>query len=613
MKTVVNSIRAGWWLAGPICLAMITAAPLNAWQSLQDSVSPAAAAGEANDSVSDEALHNLAALVSEFLDKEYMVGAELLVIQRGAVRYHKSFGDVDRKDDRVWENNTICNIRSMTKPITGAAAQILIDRQQLALDDPVAKYLKSFDNDQSRTITVRQVLTHRSGSPLTNLIRVDQFENLAAQVGKAGKTGPQFEPDSKFWYSDIGTDVVGALVAEVSGQPLNEFVQQELLDPLGMTDTFYGTDAGDERFSRIASLYVGNARGWLRFWKPEEKPFYPFAWGSQTIYSTTSDYARFLKMIADEGKIEGRQILSPAAIQRILEPASRLKMMGSDAPYPNQFGNTDVWYGQMMINWRDTGDSPGAVRVIGHSGSDGTAAWAWPDRDLQILYFTQSRGGPTVLKMEAAIDRLLLHPDEEMTASEIPESLRPYVGTYVANFANFENEEFEIFVRDGKLILDIPSQLAFELLDPDDEGKWAFALAPRKIYLKFDRGDDDQVTGLRLHQAGQEFEVPRTDTRRASELSVMREVTPEQMQELTGTYWDDEAGADVRVFVEGETLCVDAPPGIEFHLRPDREKGHWLVRQSPRIQVSFQRDDEGNVVSFTRTIGDNPVVMKRKK
>ena len=133
---------------------------------------------------SDESLQDLGKVVQNYIDKNHAIGAELLVIHRGQALYHESFGFSDREDKRPWENDTLCNIRSMTKPITSAAAQILIDRNLLELDEPVAKYLESFNEDEdSKRITVRQVLTHRSGLPLTNVLNPYQYSRRVSEGG----------------------------------------------------------------------------------------------------------------------------------------------------------------------------------------------------------------------------------------------------------------------------------------------------------------------------------------------------------------------------------------------------------------------------------------------
>jgi CubicO group peptidase (beta-lactamase class C family) len=508
-----------------VLLAITFSLPIVVGQEIQ--TPPKADTPAARQKPSNESLQDLGKVVQQYIGKNQAIGAELLVIHGDQTLYHESFGFSDREEKRQWENDTLCNIRSMTKPITSAAAQILIDRNLLELDVPVAKYLESFNEDEdSKLITVRQVLTHRSGLPLTNVMNPYQYSSLSEQVAAAGERGPQFEPGSKFWYSDLGTDVVGALVEKVSGEPLHEFVKREIFDPLGMTNTFYGIDASDERFSRIASLYLRGAAGWTRYWRPEKKPFYPFAWGSQTVYSTTTDYAKLLKMLMNHGRDGERQLLSTVAVDRMLEPVSRMKMLGSDAAYPTGFEDLEAFYGQMMVTHHVIGKEKGQPVVIGHSGSDGTNAWAWPAQDLVILYFTQSRGGPTALRIERPIDRLVIHRGKELVTEEAPEQLRPYLGTFIANYDNFDNEEFIVRAKNGKLVLDVPSQMAFKLNEPDDQGFWAFAIAPTQIKATFDRNEKHEVVGLKLHKAGQVYEVPRKGTARANELAGSNEDQP---------------------------------------------------------------------------------------
>ncbi len=596
------------YLSKLIVVCSVAVWPVNVWTQDQATIQSAA------QPITQESLNKLGEVVADYVDREFAVGAELLVVQHDKPVFHKVYGQSDRVDKKPWTKDTICNIRSMSKPVTGMAAQILIDRNQLGLDDAVSKYLPGFDNDKSRSITIRQLLTHRSGLPLTILKeKIDEYPNLLEQANATGNNGPEFAPDSKFWYSDAGSDVLGAVVEKVSGQKLDEFVTAEIFQPLEMNDTFYGIDPSDPRFARIGSLHVGTANAWARFWKPEDKAFYPFAWGSQTIYSTPADYTRFLTMLMNGGKTGERQILSKDAMARIMKPVSPMKMLGSDQRYPTEFRGMEALYGQMMILYREKDNDQSTPAIFGHSGSDGTAAWVWPDRELLVLYFTQSRGGTSVLRLEGEIDRLLIHPGEAVVAEAIPDKYKPYLGTFIANFAAFDNEEFTVKVKNGKLTLDIPSQMAFELLEPNDKGEWAFAIAPKQVTVSFDRNDADHVDLLRLHQAGQTFEVPRKGTARARELAKNRVVSDEQMQALVGTYYDEEAKADVEIFVKDKVLSVKAPPNLELQLRPALEEGRWFVKQSPAMSLTFERDKSGKVISMTRHVGDQTRVMKRKE
>lgn len=569
--------------------------------------------------LSSEALNSLADIISGYLEKDMIVGAELLIIKNRHTVLHKTFGMRDREDKLAWGKDTICNIRSMTKTLTGAAAQILIDQGKLAPDDPVAKYLPGFQNEKSRGITVKQLLTHRSGLPLTMITEaIDQYENLLAIGNAAGENGPEFEPDSKFWYSDAGADTLGAVVEVASGMLLDDFITKELLEPLGMNDSFYVGDVEDLRFPRIASLYIGTSGAWTRYWTPANKiTLYPFAWGSQTLYSTPNDYAKFLAMWMDNGKAADKQILSEAAIKRTLTPASEMSMLGSDERFPTDFTDLEVYYGQMSVlhvpKENPTGSKP---VIIGHSGSDGTIAWAWPEQDLMILYFTQSRGGSSALRLEEPIDQLILHPDRIKVVEEVPEKYKQFVGKYIANFAAFINEEFEVKVRNGKLVLDIPSQMVFELLDPDDEGKRQFAIT-NTISVSFGRDENGNVNLLKLHQGDVIFEVPKKGTKLAEEMAKLPTVDPEKVKKYIGKYKDTNTGGEIEVYMlETENvLCVKAQQaggGIVFHLRQTDELHKWQVKQMPMIFLTFEFDKNGeNVISMTRHAGGQSFTMPR--
>jgi len=96
--------------------------------------------------ISSEAIRELTDIVQGYVDNERIVGAELMVLKNRYIVSHEVFGWKDRENEVPMEKNTLFNIRSMTKPLTGAAAQILIDQGKLSLDDRVADYLPGFDN-----------------------------------------------------------------------------------------------------------------------------------------------------------------------------------------------------------------------------------------------------------------------------------------------------------------------------------------------------------------------------------------------------------------------------------------------------------------------------------
>ena len=570
----------------------------------QDAFPPASPESQGLDPA---ALAGIAAEVTNYVERDVFVGAELLIVKNRRTVLHEVFGFADRDDDEPWTIGTVCNIRSMTKPLTGAAVQILIDRGELSEGNRLSEYLPGFDTDAAREITVGQALAHRAGLPLTILkTALDEYPSLFEMGNAIGKRGPEYTPESRFWYSDAGTEALGALVEVVSEKRLDVFVREELLEPLGMTESFYYLDETDERRAKIGAPYLGGAGKWNRFWNPDDGPLYPYAWGSQSLFSTPNDYARFLALWMDDGRVGERALLSPEAIERTLTPVSPMSMLGSAARFPTYYDGLEVWYGQMSVLHIPEGTEGPAV-IVGHSGSDGTIAWAWPERDLMILIFTQSRGGAGVLRIEDVINRLLINPAADVDDGSLPAELERYLGTYISDWANYMKEEFVVLAKNGALWLDIPSQIEFELAPSGDDGKWNFAIAPA-VQVWFEEDDRGAVDCLRVHQGQLTFEAPRKGTPHATEVRDRDRATEETCGEYLGGY--EEPGADelARVFLDGDYLAFRGSEKSAYHLWKVPADDRWLVRENPQVSITFQKED-GIVVSFTRHMPEGEAVV----
>ncbi len=561
--------------------------------------------------LSEEALRELTEIAASYVERDMIVGAELLVLQDRKTVWHEVLGYSDRDDEELWSKGTVSNIRSMTKTLTGAALQILIDRGELGIDDLVAEYLTGFQNERSDTITVRQVLSHRAGLPLTILsTSLDEYPSLIAMADAVGERGPDTAPDQRFWYSDAGTEVCGALVEAISGETLDVFVQRELLEPLGMTESFYYHDDEEERRSRIACMYVGGAGQWQRFWNPDEGALYPYAWGSQSLFSTPKDYAKFLAMWMDGGRVGERVLLSPAAIARTLTPVSEMTMLGSDQRFPTSFTGLEVYYGQMSVLHIPTASKgAGPAVVFGHSGSDGTIAWAFPERDLIILFFTQSRGGGAVLRLEEEIDRLLISPEAYAGHGDVPPEFEPYVGIYIADWANHMREEFRVHVKNGNLAIDVPSQMDFELTPPED-GVFTFRIAPT-LTAWFEHDDGGKVDCLRIQQGPMVFEAPRKGTPHDEAFREANRADAKALAAYLGEYEDHTTDSRARVLIDGDYLAIQGMDDQTFHLWKVPGDDVWVVRQNQLMSIRFQGEKD-RVVSFTRSSqGGDDVVFPR--
>jgi hypothetical protein len=145
--------------------------------------------------------------------------------------------------------------------------------------------------------------------------------------------------------------------------------------------------------------------------------------------------------------------------------------------------------------------SDGQLQVFGHSGSDGTWAWAFPQNDMMVFYFTQSRGQVTGIRLETDLDRLLVHRDYA-PPPEIVEKYQSYLGTYISESAASRGEKFTVLIHNEHLGFDIPGLVIFELKDPGAEsGRWYFQLDDR-LSIQFIRGRSNIITGLLFDEPG---------------------------------------------------------------------------------------------------------------
>ncbi len=417
--------------------------------------------------IAPEALDLLADRVRGLVDEDAVVGAEIHVIKGRRTLLHRAFGWAHREEERPLATDSIYCVRSMTKPLVGTAVQMLLDEGKLSLDTRVADILPAFDRPDTKTMTVEHLLTHRGGLTMSALsMSLASYGSIADVAAEAAAFGLEFEPGADFNYSDAGSDTLGAIVAAVSGQPVEDFVQERILDPLGMSESLTILDPDEPRRTRIPSAYSGAVGAWERHWGPDDDPIFPLFLTSQSLYCTTTDYARFLALWMDGGHAGGKRLLSDDAIARGLEPRSEMK-------YPTSLRDVEVQYAQQWLTYTDANDGDRLV-AFGHSGSDGTYAWAWPDEDLIVLFFTQSRWAIAGAGLEPAIERLLIDGDVEGYRRE-------QETTDVGDLARFEglywdetNRRAYYVVRaDGqRLTFERPGSFRTTLLPTGEPGKF---------------------------------------------------------------------------------------------------------------------------------------------
>ncbi|MEQ9461673.1 MAG: serine hydrolase [Phycisphaeraceae bacterium] len=318
------------------------------------------------------------AAIEAAIQRGELPGAVLYVGDREGVFYRKAYGDRSVVPERVGMGiNTIFDLASLTKPIaTATAIHILIDEGKIELDAPASDYLPVLrEKDANGRITIRELLLHHSGLPPANPMSdyEGDRETMIANVASCALRG---EPGDAYAYSCLGYILLGQIVAEVSGQALDVFVTERVFEPLGMTDTGY--NPGPAYLVRTAPTEVVEGEAILG------RVHDPRAWalggvsGNAGLFSTGRDVARYARMILNRGQLEGARVMSEAAVERMLTPASLAdgtgwRTLGFDAR-----GSATSARGAVM----DRESS------VGHTGYTGTAVWIDPKNDLFYVLLT---------------------------------------------------------------------------------------------------------------------------------------------------------------------------------------------------------------------------------
>ncbi len=349
---------------------------------------PFPSADPAEVGVSSELLEDLRASVSDWVEAGDPVGAEVLVIKEGRTIFHETFGWKDRERGVPMEKHSIARIRSMTKPLVGTSLLMLREKGELALDDPVSKYIPAWDTGVCRDIRIEQLLTHTAGFKQPGYPGSQMaFANLRDLVDATGAAGPQMTPGEQYNYSDADTAALGCIVAELSGMPVENFIQKNLLDALGMTSSMCNLSSDDPRRPWVSSTYQTSGTAFQRYWDNTQAQSMPYFRASGGIYSTPMDYARFLDMWMQGGVREGERFLP----ESVVRDALRMTPLSASA------GIGHAWHWQIPIGAGEAShDESESLPAFGHSGSDGTVAIAFPRERVMALYFTQSRNGKTL-------------------------------------------------------------------------------------------------------------------------------------------------------------------------------------------------------------------------
>jgi uncharacterized protein YbbC (DUF1343 family) len=313
-------------------------------------------------------------VVAEGIRTGQMPGCVVLVARHGKIGLLKAYGHRALEPEPVpMTTDTVFDMASLTKPVaTATSVMLLVDRQEIRLDEPVAGHVSEFGQNGKQSITVYQLLTHQGGLIPDNSLR-DYADGPEEAYERIFALETVTEPGSRFIYTDVGFIMLGNLVGRVSGQSLDQFARREIFTPLEMMETSF---LPEEQLRRRAAPTERRDDAWMQgeVHDPRAHALGGVA-GHAGLFSTAEDLAVYAQMMLGEGEYAGRRILSPQVVRTMTAgyPVSKgLRGLGWDvrSPYSSN---------------RGTGLSP---RAFGHGGFTGTAMWIDPELDLTVVFLS---------------------------------------------------------------------------------------------------------------------------------------------------------------------------------------------------------------------------------
>ncbi|MFN2565452.1 MAG: serine hydrolase domain-containing protein [Gemmatimonadaceae bacterium] len=302
-------------------------------------------------------------------------GASIVVGRRGFAVWERGIGRVTwaRDASLVVPNRTMYDLASLTKVVaTTTAIMILYDEGKIRLDDPVWRYIPAFAGGAKNNVTIRHLLTHRSGLPPgRDIWRIADSRWEAREAVIASELMDGCPPGACYEYSDLGPAVLGFVAEAVTGERLDKFLERRVFDPLGMSDTYFNPP--ESLRGRIAPTAVTSTRGYPLRGEVHDDNAAALGGvaGHAGLFSTVSDLSIFAQMLLNGGAYGGVRIASDTAVELFTRRAAGRRALGWDTC------EGDYGCGRYL-----------SENAYGHTGFTGTSLWIDPDRDMFVILLT---------------------------------------------------------------------------------------------------------------------------------------------------------------------------------------------------------------------------------
>lgn len=526
----------------------------------------------------EQRLEKLAESLEAARKEAHIPGMSIAIVKDDQIIWTRGFGFADVEAQTLANEHTIFGIGSTTKAFTANLVGMLVDEEKTSWDTPVTEYLPYFDlnlksDNENDECTLRDLLSHRHGFARMGVLWFSGEISRDEILHTAINAEPIDEFREGFHYNNVTYLAAGEAAGVANGMSWDELMVSRIFKPLDMVSTVIQTPDPDGD-STVAVGY-----NWHEF-DEKNRPAHTINMNGIApaggVYSNAIDMAQWLRLQLGEGEIDGKRLVSSAIIQETWTPQIKI--------------GSGVSYG---LGWmlREVDGR----KVIEHGGMiPGFSAQVslMPEENIgYVLLMNQGISPLGAASVEMIFDALLDQwPNENEHTVDQEINLKEFAGTYIANFASFEDEHFEINIVNHGLELNVPSQRAFELKNPNSDGRWVFQLTDQ-IAVSFNRNTQGTVVGLVMHQNGFSFQVPRQGN---EEILAIEDGILDQ---YLGRYTLKQSGKIIQIVINRGRLAMN-DKGTLLDFETPNELGHAPLRDRPDWGATFKRDAEGNVESL---------------
>lgn len=496
--------------------------------------------------------------------EEGQPGGVVGILHQGEVLLSKGFGLMHVEENRKISDETLFDIASVAKPFTAFSVLLLEQQGKVDLEKEIRHYLPHLP-EYEHPISVRNLLQHTSGIPSTDILRLfsgislDDPWTQQDEIGMIKSyTKLNFEPNSKFVYSNSGYSLLAQIVETVSGTSFPDFLKENIFNPLGMHTAFVN-DCQDNDLSHSALGYRVGDEGATRLPAMQN-----YSYGDGNIHLSGQDMIRWGQ------NFFSLAVGSPEILERIYHPADTLST-GDPVTYTYGF-----WVGEYK-----------GIKLVEHSGGlpgFRSQFMVFPEEETLIFLMCNNESIMTRRLALGIAEELFAHklvetPTTPRVAIDLePELMKPLQGSYRMS----DGMELTFTLENDTLWLLLPGDARFPMFAESENAFFMKAFNAQCTFLVQEDGSVDEII---WHQRGQNMQGQRVQERVP--------LTPKQLKKYAASYVQPDLKAEYEITFEDNKLLLYLPATFKTYL------GFEFATLSHVGGDSFMTDNLG-MLEFTR-------------